>query len=423
MYNVSEACLSAFKEFQTPNLVWDSELSLTLVETYLSNEINSIISNSENYGFSCITKKTLSKFLQKVENSYILYTKDLDETTKELYLLYQICNGLYAYQDNYLNVSYEKFRSRILFPNLMYILIRYYHKAQGFIQATIRKIYNEQKNKNSGIIQKFTNSYYLDEQIIKSDVLYQFLGNVFRKYNPLNIDDINLFYRKTIRNIFYYYFKLELSNDSTYSDFSDIDFSLGKNINIPVRLLYYRDIMYDLQIKKLCNSSNTLRQLSYNYNIFKNIIINNEFQDMFYSLNQDSFMLKNNQYKLLNLYKNENVEFLEKLRELPLIYKLLRCIHIVNPKVRPYNEWDIKPSNIKQLILEELSHPFKNLFSENYIYTILERTSSNFVDNILCGEYINPITFSTVKINDYSFTTQLKQFVKLCLEESGVSNG
>jgi hypothetical protein len=38
----------------------------------------------------------------------------------------------------------------------------------------------------------------------------------------------------------------------------------------------------------------------------------------------------------------------------------------------------------------------------------------------LTGEYINPITFSTVKICHFSFINQLKRFVQLCIEEIGI---
>lgn len=424
--DISDEFLSKPNSSQTSNnLVWEYEISLGLVNTHLSNEINSIILNGNKYGSSSISTKQLSSFLKKLENAYYLVTKDLKDLNKEIYLLHQICTGLYEYYDLYLkDVSYEKYRSLIIFPNLIYILVRFYHKASGFFQANIRKIYNEYRYRNSGIINKFTSSYYLDEDLLKNEILFQFLGNALRKFNPLNIDNINSFYRQIMRSIFFYYFKSDRNLQNNYINFSDSDFILGKNINLPTRQIYYRDVLYNLQIKKMCNSSIVIKQLNYNYNIFKNIIINNEFQNMYYSLTQDSFMLKNNQYKLLNLYNdNKDSNYLKKLKDLPIIYQLLRCIHIMNPKKKPYNKFDIKPDYVKSIILEELAHPFKNLFMEQYIYTILERTSSNFVDNILCGEYINPVTFSSITIKDYSFVTQLKQFVQLCLIESGVSNG
>lgn len=423
MYQIQDHLLNIDSNQTSNNLVWENEISLGLVSTHLSNEINSIILNSSKYGSSSISTKKLSYFLKKLESSCYLITKNLNELTTQIYLLHQVCTGLYDYYDLYLqDISYEKYRSLIIFPNLIYILVRFYHKASGFFQANIRKIYNEHKYKNPGIINKFTTSYYLDEDMLKNEILFQFLGNALRKFNPLNVDSINQFYRQIMRSIFFYYFRSDRNLQNNYINFSDIDIVLGRNLNTPTRYVYYRDVLYNLQVKKMCDSSIVLKQLNYNFNIFKNIIINNEFQDMYYSLTQDSFMLKNNQYKLLNLYNHKNSNYLEKLKKLPIIYKLLRCIHIINPKKKPYNKWDIKPDYVKTIILEELAHPFKNLFIESHIYAILEKTSSNFVDNILCGEYINPVTFSSIIIKDYSFVTQLKQFVQLCLQESGVAN-
>ena len=399
---------------------YSSELPIKLVEKYFSDEMIVIVNNSEKYGFSCFSKKKLFSFLDRLGEVYYNVTKNLSRLELELYLLHQMCNGLYEFNELELHISHEKFRSKILFPNLMYVLIRKFHKAQGFLQATVRNVYNEYKTRHVGIINKFCQSHYMDEDIIKSDILYKFLGNGLRKFDPSKLDNIHTFYRSTIRNIFYYHFKSDYHFKTTYSDFSTIDFTLSKNLNIPVRKIIYRDVLYDLQIKKICKQSSTLMQLSYNYNIFKNIIINNEFQNMFYSLNNNTFMIKNNQFKILNLYKESNSEFLNKLRDLPLIYKLLKCIHIINPKIKPYNDVQIKLDHVKIIILEELLYPFRNMFSESHVQSVLEKTASNFVDSILNGEYINPITFSTIRIKDYSFVHQLKKFVQLCLQEVGM---
>jgi len=420
-YVVNSVCLNDNNNNNDPFVFeYSVKLPVKLIQNYFSNEMNVIIDNSEKYGFSCFSKKKLFSFLDKLNENYYNFTKNLSQLEKELYLLHQMCNGLYEYNETKLKVSHEKFRSRILFPNLMYVLIRKFHKARGFLQATVRKVYNEYKTRHSGIINKFCQSHYMDEDIIKSDILYRFLGSGLRKFDPSKINNIDTFYRVTIRNVFYYYFKTGYNFNTLHSDFSVIDFTLSKNMNIPARKIIYRDILYDLQIKKMCKESSTLKQLSYNYNIFKNIIINNEFQDMFYSLNYDIFMVKNNQFKVLNLYKDDNNEFLNKLKQLPLIYKLLKCIHITNTNLNSYNNTKIKPDYIKTIILEELLHPFRNMFSQDHVHSVLEKTTSNFVDSIITGEYINPITFSTIRIRDYSFVHQLKKFVQLCLREVGL---
>jgi hypothetical protein len=423
--------LSTTKENKYSSMAIDndpnSEICLNLIENYLSSEIWNISNNSDVYGFTCISKKTLVLFLKKLDEAYFNILVNEDELSKQMYFLHKICNGLYEYNEQTLQMSYDRFRSSILFPNLIYLLIRYFTKAKGFLQALNRKIFNEHKSRNIGLIQKFINSYYIDEDVIKSDVLYSFLGNGLKKFNPLKIDNLNAFYSQSLRSIYYYYFKSDRNFNVVFMELQDIDSEISSSFSIPTRLIHYRDVLYEIQIEKMCEDSITMGQLGYNYNIFKNVILDNEFQNMYYSLHNDSFTVKNNQFKLMNLYSSDYLEekekqdgyLLEELKKLPLIYKLLRCIHIVNPKHKSYGD-AIKPSNIKLIVLEELMHPFKHLFSEEYIYGILENTAENFVNKILHGEYINPITFTTIKINHYSFINQLKRFVQLCIEEIGL---
>jgi hypothetical protein len=404
----------------------NSEICFKLIENYLSSEIWNISSNSDVYGFTCISKKTLVLFLDKLENSFHNIICQEDELKKQMFLLHQICNGLYEYNESILKLPNDRFRSSILFPNLMYILIRYYTKAKGFLQSLNRTVFNEHKSKYNSIIQKFIQSYYIDEDVIKSDVLYSFLGNGLRKFNPLKINSLLGFYKQSLRSIYFYYFKSNRNFNVVFMEMQDIDTEISTSFSIPSRLIYYRDILYEIHIEKMCENSITMSQLGYNYGIFKNVILDNEFQNMYYALQTDSFVVKNNQFKLMNLYSKDYIEdfknelyLIEELKKLPLIYKLLRCIHIVNPKHRVYTDV-IKPENMKLIVLQELIHPFKHLYAEEYIYNILENTANNFITKVLTGEYINPITFSTVKICHFSFINQLKRFVQLCIEEIGI---
>ena len=400
-----------------------------LIENYLSTELWHITSNSDKYGFTCISKKTLTMFLNKLERSYSTILSQEDELTKQMYYLHHFCNGLYQYNDNILHLSYERFRSSVLFPNLMYVLIRYYTKAKGFLQTINRKIFNEYQAKNKGIINKFISSYYIDEEVIKSDVLYSFLGNCLRKFDPLSLKNLYGFYNRSIRSIYFYYFKTDRHFNVVFMEMSDIEKTISNSYNIPARLIHYRDVLYEIQIEKMCENSITMSQLGYNYGIFKNVILDNEFQSMYYSINSDSFVAKNNQYKMMNLYDDEVSEhfegsneqkLLDELKKMPMIYKLLRSIHIVNPKNKPYDSTIIKIDLVKIVVLEELSHPFRHMFSDTHIQEILESTAMNFVKNVMSGEYINPITFTTIKIGHYSFLTQLRSFIRLCIRELGI---
>ena len=77
----------------------------------------------------------------------------------------------------------------------------------------------------------------------------------------------------------------------------------------------------------------------------------------------------------------------------------------------------IKPELVKSVILDELTYPFKNVFSDGYLQPVLSRISDNFINLILSGEYINLMTLTSVRIDQISFVEQLKKFVRICLSE------
>lgn len=396
-------------------------ITFGLLKKHLGDEINSLasINNSYHYELS-IKKRTLQKFVDALERNHYNIISGLDQDMKEMFYMNQICSSFYRYNELFLQISHESFRSKILYPNLIYILFRFYTSLRKFIQKTINGTYNEVKLRNGSMINKYVNSYYLDEEIIKSDALFAFLGNSLRKTDPLDILNKHTYYRSVFRNIFHYYFRGNQKYRTNFSNFIEMDSFLGNNINIPVELMLYRDILYSLQIEKFCKTSPTMYQISYNYNIFKNIILDNEIQNMYLSTKKDIFLSDNNHYKLMEIYNDDmkmSSNTLEEIKKLPVIYKLLRSVRIINNNSSPYNELRLKPAFVKECVLEELYKSFKNIFSDHYVYQILERVSQNFVDSILKGEYINLLTLSDTRIDQPSFTNQLKKFVSICINE------
>lgn len=411
----------------TPLLLTDdTNLNITssIVNNYLCDEILGLLKCYKEYGVAAVRASTMKRYVTKLKAAHHNTISDQSHIVQELFLLHQTCKYLYYYNQNVLGMSHTEFRARVLFPNIVYMLVRYLPNAYRFLQDTVRTIYNEISRHSYGVIQKYSNAYYLDHDLIRTDVLYEFLGNGLKKFDPLTIENIRYFYKQIFRKIFFYYFKKEQKVHTSYASLWDIDKSVGQMMSTPARLSIYRDVLYSLQVEKFCNTSPTLNQLSYNYSIFKNVIVNNEFQNMCFSIDRDTFMLKDNQYKLMKLYNGDAFEerLVSEIKELPLIYQLLKCVHIINPKVKPYNEMMIKPETVKTAVLEELTHPFRNMFSDSHIHAILEKIASNFTQNILSGEYINLLTLSSVKINHVTFIPQIKKFVNLCVGEA-LANG
>lgn len=411
-------------QFDNNDIQYDvnSEIAIKMIEIYVGEDIQNICNNLETFGATAASNKSLSKLVTALKDSYYNIIKDYDEIRQELFLLHKICIGLYEFNKKHINYSYSKYRSIILFPNLIYLLVKYFHKTQVFLRKSIQKVHSEYSRHYYSIIQRYTNSYYIDDQVIQNDILCQFLGNALVKFNPLEIDKLTIFYHQIFRSSYFYYFRAKENFNIDYYDSNDIKFKPIQLNNVPTKLKLYKEILYDLQIKKMIENNPIMIQLNYNYNIFKNIVINNEFQNLYYSITDNIFAAESNiQFNLLNIYNiqlSENNQFLKKLQKLPIIFKLLKCIHIYSKRTAAYNSLIIQPPMVKTLVLEELMITFKQLFSEQYIHEILENIAQKFVDNILCGEYINPLTFNTFQIQDYSFANQLCQFIRLIISQA-----
>ena len=393
-------------------------LSYEIFKKHIKPEILNLLSiHTDKNSFITLTSVILKKFKDELENVHLNIFSDKSDLLKEIFLVYQICRCFYYYNLE-LQLTYNEFRARILYPNIIYMLIRFFPRANMFFRTLISNVFFEIKKQSYGIIQKHTNAYHLDENIIKTDILYEFIGNTFKKFNPLKIDKLNKFYKQVFRNIYYYYFK-KAQPDVSYHSILNIESENKSFIKLPIRSLIYKNVLYKLQIEKYCRNSQILSQINYNYNIFKNVIISNELQNMYFNKSYAQ-LTSNPQLQVIKIYKDltSDETKLKQIMELPMIYKLLKCVHIINPKAKPYNDKVIKPLTIKTVVLEELLFYYGKTFSESHVYNILEKISKNFTDNLLSGEYLNLITLNMVKIEQvFSFITQLRKFIKLCLED------
>jgi hypothetical protein len=395
------------------------EISYKILYSCLHNDLKNLKDMETCLPISCLKSRTLKKYVEKLKDAHKQILDDRSGIVKDLFVLHQTANCLYRYNNEFLSLSYPEYRARVLYPNIVYMLIRILTNAHKFLQCSIRSVYGEICRKSYGIIYSHVNTFYLDHDVIKTDVLYEFLGNGLKKFNPLDVDNISAFYKSTFRSIFNYYFRKEKRINTIYDSVWEIEQTLENMISMPVRLGIYRDVLYDLQTRKFYEKSPTMTQLSYNYKVFKNVIVGNEFQDVYFSTYKGNFILNNNEYKLMKFY-NDDIEengTLEKIKKLPTIYKLLKCVHIINPNSRPYNEMLIKPLAVKSAVMEELVYPFRNMFTESYIHSILDKVSENFTKAILSGEYINLFSLSTIKIDQITFIQQLKKFINICLGE------
>ena len=403
------------------------EITYRLIYIHFNEEFKNYMKiDSKIYTPVAFRSRIFQSYLDDFRNLHSSVLLNRSTIIQELFILHQTAKTLQKFNDEVLKLSYNEFRTKFYFPNIVYLLIRFLPAARGFLQKTIRTVYASIQRKSSGIINLHENAIYLDKDVIKSDILYSFLGNIIKKINPFDVRNIWAFYRKVFLNIFYYYFKSEQKIHSSWASFWNLDETISTTSQVPTREVIYRDVLVNLQILNYQKNSPTLSQIHYNYNVFKNVIINNEFQNIYFTSveNENQHLINHdNQYKILSFYQDvlevsdteENVDdLLRQIKKLPTIYRLLKAVHIVSKRKTIYFP-HINTGILKSAILEELKYPFRNLISDEHIHVILDTIAGNFADSILSGEYINLLTLTPIKIEQATFITQVQKFIRIVL--------
>jgi len=387
----------------------DFELSYVIFQVHLAKEL--IVNKS------AVSSKILKNFLTELEKKHFNKLITRSKLVKEMFLLNQLVLCFEEYNKDVLQMSTFKFRANILYPNTLYILMRYFETLRNFIQKTIRTVYGEYRRKAIHVVRKYEKSFFYNNDIIHYDVKLRFLGNGIKVFNPLYVDNFLNFYKQVFRNILFYYFmKKHNVHTELVSHFILTDLEQQHNIhNITTELSLYREVLYELQINKIYEYSPSFFQMKYNFNIFKNIIYNNEFQTLYLTRTKNLTYLNNNQYKLTQVYDYDIKGKLKEIKKLPTIYRLLKAVHIFSNK-NSNIENKIYFNPVKTAVIEELMYPFRNLFNQDVVHEIIEQIAVNFTKSILSGEYINLITLSPIKINQVSFISQIKKFIKICLQ-------
>lgn len=373
--------------------------------------------------------KTFQSFIQKFNELHDNTLSARSNLVKELYILHHFSKAISRYNDDIIHDSYIKFRSHYYFPNVLYLLIRFLPEARRFFQKMLKAAYYIIKKNNSRLIYLFENAIYTDVGTIQTDVLYTFIGNAIKKINPCTIDNLESFFRSVFLNHFFYYFKYEQSIHSQVMDTMSYSETILDSKYISTRENLYRDVLTNIQVDAYQNESPTMRQIIYNYNIFKNAISNNEFQNIFLTrdaeVTYDICDLNNTKYKILTMYNkiNESNQFIVELKSIPLIFKLLKSVHLITRIDTVSKFKSVNYELIKSAVVDELSYPFRNIIhSDLTILPVIKKIAHNFATSILSGEFINLQTLAPIKIDSMSFIMQLRKFIKLCLTTNNDSS-
>ena len=360
------------------------------------------------FGPIALQAKVLKEWVKRLRVSHHNLLENKSPLQTDLFIFYQIALALDRYNKEKLKLKEFEFRTLLYYPNMLYMLVRIFPRIRSFLQSVIRTVFDDFKRRSS-VIKIFTALPNIDEDVIKSDSLYSFLNSGLKSLNPLEINDLPTFYRSVFHNILYFYFKRN-KDRAEYLQYDELVLQPTGH----TRSRIYRDVLYSLQNERFLQKSPSLQQLAYNFNIFKNIIINNEIQNIYMSAFKD-VDVRDNQYKLLRVYYDDlNGNLNEAIRKLPLIYKLLRCVKI---NTTPSSEW-LSKNLIEDAVFEEMFIIFKDFLGDEIVADILRRVANNFVKELFQGEYINLMTLTMIKIKEYSLISQIRQFVRLCLVQS-----
>lgn len=397
-----------------------SQASLEIVYNNVTKFLYEMIYSLSKSESRAVHAEPINNFLKQCQlDLYNEFSQISNNIIRDMYFFYLFSQALYKCNEDLLQISDRKFRSCVYYPIVIYILVRYFPHLKKFIQKQINYVYGQLYRNSRKVIAHFTYQYNIDQNIIKFDIFYIFLGSLLKKYNPLMVRNPTGFYRKLFETLYDYYllrtqeYSTRLLDESMAFDYIS---QFGGLQTKSIEYAMYQEVLYSLEVEHMVKTSPIIQQVYYNYDILRNIIIPHELQKMFVNsaINTSKIVGQSeyNYYKFLKHdYENRNNDqILRKLRTLPTVYKMLKSVHIYSKK----SSVRIDKQLIETFIFEELVYLCKGWFNSDYIDVILKDIAHNFTESIINGEYINLLTLSKVEVNQITFPNQLKKFVRLC---------
>jgi len=115
-----------------------------------------------------IDAKMIDTYWEDLKKHHFLQINNRSAIVRGMFLLYQTANALMKYNENILKLSNIQFRARILFPYLIYILQQHLPDTRKFLQSTIRTVYKRIQRSSEKLVNVYVNSFYLDQDVIKT---------------------------------------------------------------------------------------------------------------------------------------------------------------------------------------------------------------------------------------------------------------
>ena len=386
---------------------------LPIIKELFNSTIGTSIST---HGKNKIFSNETNLFFEALSNIRSLPLIRYNENIKQFHLLYMLGLLYLDFNDKHLKMEYFEFMDDIYFPNMMSVISSKFSQCATLIIKQAKEAYNEIRDQSKEVIDFYLVFYGTEPTVIHSDIVSKFIKGSFLKEDPINMEDMKSEYLFYFKEILYSYIKNRTSNI--------LDFELDPSIleednlmHVSTRYRIYDKGLRVSHIQQLCKNSETLTHISKNYDMVRNNIITNELQQLYHFVVDNSKLSDN---KLLVLKSNSENYNLNKIsKKLPLIYKLLRSLHINT------DDRSIFTENDKALINDTIYDVIYNRLSvvkvANFDAQVsAKKISLNLTKSLFTGSFIDPYTMKPLDITGCLFARQLKKFLEILLSDMGV---
>jgi len=405
--NISETCYTE-DDLALYDTIFDKYIGLKLLQLIeIQNKYQSI-------GSKKVVNSDMQEYFDKL---FIACCPTIIKGRMEMQQLYQLHLTsilLTRFNNRTLKLQLDEFNETIYFPNLLNICAKYLINARRFIHRIIKHTFEDFKVKSNDIVTFYSELYNIDDQHILNDVNYFFLGNVLPQFDPLKLPDINSIYFNTIQRMFYYYLKSKISKKD-HNKLDSVQMYDYEHINTSSeRYCLYEEAFYIARLYRVCETSNVTYHIDQQLNKIKKSIITNELQKLLiFNEQKDRYDKRLSNIEIIKeIHSNEfNLSYFKS--QTPLIYRMLRSIHVKNSN-NSFNESDL--IYVKPHIQATLTTIFKKHLDDISVKNIIPKLTDNLISNILIGEYIDMTTMTVVNIPIVKFTDQLKLFLTIILD-------
>lgn len=354
--------------------------------------------------------REIEQFIQLLYQHFSLDFAKYNVDIRQFHILYLIGYLFLDYNKTKINMDNVQFQDKIYFPNILNIIIIHLGQCKKLLYKIVRDTYKDIEIESKQIIEFYFVIYNVESSIIQNDILSIFLKGIFLNIDPFDIQDLKDYYSAMFRYLFYSYLKNRTAGMTSF----EIDPAILQDeriVMISSRYKIFEEGVRVSQIQELCNHSDTLVQISKNYDKLKDKLITNELQQLYSCIIQKESTCDQ---KLIILKLNSNCDLNHVKRNAPIVYKLLRSVHVVS-------ETDYFTEDSRILIYNSifsvLHTSFRKRLDDKDAVFLAKSVSTNLTVSLTKGKYLDPYTMQSVNIKSHTFAKQLKIFLTTLLKD------